>query len=71
MSDFSWLKSYPDFVPETTPINYSSIVHIYEDSVKKFGPQTAYKNMDVEISYNDVAENVDALVWYFQNKTYL
>ena len=71
MSDLPWLKSYPDFVPETTPINYSSIVQIYEDSVKKFGPQTAYKNMDVEISYNDVAENVDALVWYFQNKTNL
>lgn len=71
MSDFSWLKSYPDFVPETTPINYSSIVQIYEDSVKKFGPKTAYKNMDVEISYNDVAKNVDALVWYFQNKTNL
>ena len=71
MSDFSWLKSYPDFVPETTPINYSSIVQIYEDSIKKFGPKTAYKNMDVEISYNDVAENVDALVWYFQNKTNL
>ncbi|MDG2344268.1 MAG: AMP-binding protein [Flavobacteriales bacterium] len=71
MSDFPWLKSYPDFVPETAPINYSSIVQIYEDSIKKFGPKTAYKNMDVEISYNDVAENVDALVWYFQNKTNL
>ena len=71
MSDLPWLKSYPDFVPETTSINYSSIVEIFEESVKKFGPKTAYKNMDVEISYNDVAEHVDALVWYIQNKTNL
>ena len=71
MSEFPWLKSYPDFVNPTTEINYKSIVEIYDQSIKKFGNQVAYKNMDVEITYNDVASHVDALVWYFQNKTNL
>ena len=71
MSNLPWIKSYPDFVPESTEINYKNILEIFDDSVKKFGAQTAYKNMDVEISYNDVSKNVDALVWFFQNKTNL
>ena len=71
MSEFPWLKSYPDFVNPTTEINYKNIVEIYDRSIKNFGNQVAYKNMDVEITYNDVASHVDALVWYFQNKTNL
>ena len=71
MSEFPWLKSYPDFVKPTTEINYKNIVEIYNQSIKKFGNQVAYKNMDVEITYDDVANHVDALVWYFQNKTNL
>ena len=71
MSEFPWLKSYPDFVNSTTEINYKNIVEIFDQSIKKFGKQVAYKNMDVEITYNDVANHVDALVWYFQNKTNL
>ena len=71
MSEFPWHKSYPDFVKKTTEINYNSIVEIYEQSIKKFGPKVAFKNMDVDISFNDVAAKVDELVWYFQNKTNL
>ena len=71
MSEFPWHKSYPDFVNKTTEINYNSIVEIYEQSIKKFGSQVAFKNMDVEISFNDVAARVDELVWYIQNKTNL
>jgi long-chain acyl-CoA synthetase len=71
MNEQPWLKSYPDFVPKTTEINYESIVEIFNQSISKFGSQTAYKNMDVEISYDEVAKNVDALVWFFQNKTNL
>ena len=69
MSKHPWLNSYPSFVPKTTEINYENIVEIYNQSIKKFGPNTAFKNMDVSITYNDVSRNVDALVWYLQNKT--
>jgi len=71
MSTLPWIKSYPDFVSESIELNYNSLIEIYETAVSKFGTQTAYKNMGVEISYNDVAEHVDAFVWYFQNKTNL
>ena len=71
MSDFPWLKSYPDFVSPTTEINYQNIVEIYEQSIKNFGNKVAYKNMDEELTYNEVNECVDSLIWYFQNKTNL
>ena len=71
MSDFPWLKSYPDFVSPTTEINYQNIIEIYEQSIKNFGNKVAYKNMDEELTYNEVNECVDSLVWYFQNKTNL
>ena len=71
MSDFPWLKSYPDFVSPKTEINYQNIVEIYEQSIKNFGNKVAYKNMDEELTYNEVNECVDSLVWYFQNKTNL
>ena len=71
MSDFPWLKSYPDFVSPTTEINYQNIVEIYEQSIKNFGNKVAYKNMDEELTYDEVNECVDSLIWYFQNKTNL
>ena len=71
MSDFPWLKSYPDFVNKEEDLSNENIVNIFETAVSQFGDATAYKNMDVEISFNDVNKHVDALVWYFQNKTNL
>jgi long-chain acyl-CoA synthetase len=71
MSDFPWLKSYPDFVNKEADLSQDNLVTIFETAVSQFGDATAYKNMDVEISFNDVNKHVDALVWYFQNKTNL
>ncbi len=71
MSELPWLKSYPEFVSKDLNLSYSNIIEIFDTAVAKFGDQVAYKNMDVEISYNDVNKHVDALVWYFQNKTNL
>ena len=71
MSDFPWYKSYPEFVNKEADLSYNSLVEIFDSSVKKYGNAIAYKNMDVEISFNDVNKHVDALVWYLQNKTNL
>ena len=71
MSTLPWIKSYPDFVSENIDFNYNSLAEIFDTAVSKFGSHTAYKNMGVEITYNDVAHHVDGLVWYFQNKTNL
>ena len=71
MSDFPWLKSYPDFVSPTTEINYQNIVEIYDQSIKNFGDNVAYKNMDVELTYKEIDKHVNSLIWFFQNKTNL
>ena len=71
MSDFPWLESYPDFVSPNAEINYQNIVEIYDQSIKNFGDNVAYKNMDVELTYNEIDKHVNALIWFFQNKTNL
>ena len=71
MSDFPWYKSYPEFVNKEADLSYNSLVEIFDNSVKKYGNAIAYKNMDAEISFNDVNKHVDAMVWYLQNKTKL
>ena len=71
MSKFPWLKSYPDFVSQSTEINYENIVEIYDQSIRNFGDKVAYKNMDVELTYNELDNHVNALIYYFQNNTNL
>ena len=72
MSDFPWFKSYPSEVPKTIELNrYNNLVEIFDQSVKNFGDKIAYKNMDVEMSFNEVSAHVDALVWHLQNNTNL
>ena len=69
MSDFPWLESYPDYVSPTTEINYQNIIEIYDQSIKNFGDNVAYKNMDVELTYNEIDNHVNAfnLVFSKQN----
>ena len=70
MSDFPWLKSYPSFVPPTVSLDgYQNIVEIFDESVSKFGPKIAYKNMDVTLTFDEVSAHVDALVHFLQNET--
>ena len=72
MSDFAWLKSYPEFVNQSISLDkYENIVAIFDEAVAKFGDKVAYKNMDVCLTFNEVNTHVDALVWYLQNKTNL
>ena len=71
MSKFPWLESYPDFVSHSTEINYENIVEIYDQSIRNFGDKVAYKNMDVDLTYNELDNHVNALIYYFQNNTSL
>ena len=71
MSKFPWLESYPDFVSTSVEINYSNILEIYDQSINKFGNKVAYKNMDVELTFNEIDCHVNSLIWYLQNKTNL
>ncbi|MCB9261941.1 MAG: AMP-binding protein [Flavobacteriales bacterium] len=72
MSDFLWFKSYPDFVSKSITLDrYNSINDIYNDGIRKYGDKVAYKNMDVNLTFNQLNEHVNAFAWYIQNKTNL
>ncbi|MBI1306072.1 MAG: AMP-binding protein [Bacteroidetes bacterium] len=72
MSEFPWFKSYPDFVPHHISVDgYANIGAIYDESVLKFGNKVAYKNMGVELTFNELDRQVDAFAWYLQNKANL
>lgn len=69
---FTWFKSYPDFVPQTVDENkYKSLAHVFEDVVKKYGSQVAFQNMDVTLTYNQLKAEVDAFAYFLQNETNL
>ena len=72
MDNYKWFKSYPDFVPHEIDVNkYSSILAIFDESVKKYGDRPAFINMDVKLSYNRLNELANGFAWYIQNKTNL
>ena len=69
MSEFLWYKSYPDFVPHTINLDgYQSLVDVYDEGIRKFGDKIAYKNMDVDMSFNELDKQVNAFAWYLQHE---
>ncbi len=52
-----WLKQYPKGIPTEANLNeYSSLKHVLEESVRRFGPLTAYSNMGGQLSYDQLDE---------------
>ncbi|MGH8808701.1 MAG: long-chain fatty acid--CoA ligase, partial [Noviherbaspirillum sp.] len=52
-----WLKSYPSDVPaEIDYTQYRSLVHLMEDSFRKFAARNAYVCMDKFLTYAEVDE---------------
>ena len=69
---FKWLKSYPNFVPDTVDEKkYKSLAHVFDDVVKKYSTQVAFQNMDVTLTFNELKAEVDAMAWYLQHHTNL
>jgi long-chain acyl-CoA synthetase len=53
--DKFWLKSYPKGVPaEIDPAQYRSLVHLLEESFRKFAARNAYVCMDKFLTYGEV-----------------
>lgn len=72
MTKFPWLESYPAFVEKTISLDkYENLVAIFDESVSKFGNKVAFKNMGVTLTFNEVNDHVNSLVWFLQNKTKL
>lgn len=69
MHNFPWFKFYPNGVE--TEINvkaYSSVVNLFEESVRKFGDSIAYECMGKTITFNDVDRLSQHFASYLQHE---
>jgi long-chain acyl-CoA synthetase len=56
-ADKPWLRDYPPDVPaEIDPDSIPSLKHLYEDAFRAHGPEVAFTNMGVSLSYAELAE---------------
>lgn len=64
----SWLKAYPNDVPENIdPNHYSSLLDIFAQSINKFSSRTAFINMGKKITYKELDQLSTAFASYLQN----
>jgi long-chain acyl-CoA synthetase len=64
-----WLKSYPKGVPaEIDPAQYRSLVHLLEESFRKFASRNAYVCMDKFLTYAELDEYSKKLGAWLQGK---
>jgi len=72
MEQYPWLKHYPEGVAhEINPDQYSSLLDLIEASFQEYGTATAYENMGVKLSFQDVKALSEAFAVYLQNNTNL
>ena len=64
MTDFPWFQHYPASVPKEVNYQiYSSVVDLFDESVKKFGEAVAFECMGKTMSFSEL----DRLSSYFAN----
>ncbi|MEQ8534014.1 MAG: AMP-binding protein, partial [Imperialibacter sp.] len=69
MKDYPWFKHYPAGVAkEINPDEYTSLVEMLAESVKKYADQTAFLNMDKGFTYREVDEKSTQFAAYLQKK---
>jgi len=62
MKDFPWFRHYPAGIPnEIGPLEYKSLVELFETASKKYSDRIAFENFGVKITFSDV----DRLSTYF------
>lgn len=63
-----WLASYEVGVQaEIDPTEYRSVVDVVNQSVEKYGNQTAFYNMGAQLSYQEIGHLSDQFASYLQN----
>lgn len=57
MKSFPWFKHYPEGVPQEIKLyEYASVVHLFEESCRKYSDKVAFENMGVRLTYRQVDE---------------
>ncbi|ERM81296.1 long-chain fatty acid--CoA ligase [Rhodonellum psychrophilum GCM71 = DSM 17998] len=68
MQDSPWFKFYPKSVEKEVDVTaYSSIVDLFEESIKKFGDSIAYECMGKTLTYKEVDKLSENFASYLQN----
>jgi long-chain acyl-CoA synthetase len=64
----NWYQHYPPDVSKTIqPDKYSSLLQVFEESVKKYSSLTAFKNMGSELTFGELDELSLSFASYLQN----
>jgi long-chain acyl-CoA synthetase len=68
IKDFPWFERYPAGIPREIQMNeYSSVVHLFEDSCKKYGDRVAFENMGGRLTFAQVDSLSRSFAAYLQN----
>ena len=68
MHNFPWYKFYPKNVNTDVDVQaYSSVVNLFEESVKKYGDAIAYECMGKTLTFNEVDKLSKVFASYLQN----
>ncbi len=68
-NNFPWFKHYPEGIPhEIGPLEYNSLVELFEVASKKFGDQIAFDNLGATITYREVDRLSTAFGAYLQKQ---
>ncbi len=68
MKSYPWLKNYPEGVPHEIEMDkYRSVVHLFEESCKKYGDRVAFDNMGATLTYAEVDKLTRDFAAYLQN----
>ncbi|WP_416866151.1 MAG: AMP-binding protein [Imperialibacter sp.] len=69
MKDYPWFKHYPAGVAkEINPDEYTSLIELLGEAMKKYADQTAFLNMDKGFTYREVDEKSTQFAAYLQKK---
>lgn len=64
-----WLKHYPKGIPaEINMQEYSSIMQVFDEACQKYPQKMAFTNMDVGITYAELAQKVETFAGFLQNE---
>lgn len=68
MNDFPWFTHYPESVPkEVDCAAFSSVVELFDESVKNFGDAVAYECMGKTMSFNQLNKMSEDFASYLTN----
>lgn len=68
-SNFPWLKNYPQGVSAEINTNeYTSIMHVFDTSVRQFRNKPSFANMGVSITFEELDRQVGNFASFLQNE---